>query len=284
MSTPFCAPRAVFFSLMIAMAASAGFAASSPKENKAVKDSAPVLMSRTGGGGGMWADMKELQQAAAKGNPRAEAQLGEMLLRGEGIARDEKRAVELLEKAARSGQSSAAFRMGMLLGHGEAGVVKDPERALAYFRAAAAGGEKEAFFNIGAAYASARGVKRDYGEALGWLIVARQRGADASAEASLRAQIKNQPSWIARGERRAGEIEQEFAGKRVSDYLPSPTPLEGVSEPAKPAGPSNPAAALKPADSLKPVDAPRPADALRPGDLLKPIEAPKPIFDLAPRP
>lgn len=189
------------------------------------KDSAPVLMSRTGGGGS-WADLAELQQAAQKGNPKAEAQLGEMLLRGEGITKDETRAVALLEKAARSGHSGAAFRIGMLLANGEYGVIKDPTRALAYFRAGAAGGEAEAFFNIGAAYASARGVKRDYAEALGWLIVARQHGAAAGAEQSLRAQIKSQPAWIATGERRAKEIEREFAGMKVADLLPPPAPLD----------------------------------------------------------
>jgi hypothetical protein len=192
--------------------------------SKEPKDSAPVLMSRTGGGDS-WADMAELQQAAKKGNPKAEAQLGEMLLRGDGIPKDETRGVALIEKAARAGNSAAAFRIGMLLANGTNGVVKDPTRALAYFRAGAAGGEAEAFFNIGAAHASGRGVKRDYAEALGWLIVARQRGANPSAEQSLRTQIKAQPNWIATGEKRAKEIESEFAGKKVADFLPPPAPL-----------------------------------------------------------
>jgi TPR repeat protein len=197
------------------------------------KDSAPVLMSRTGGGNS-WADLKELQQAAAKGNPKAETQLGEMLLRGDGIPKDEARAVALIEKAARAGQSAAAFRIGMLLANGEGGVSKDPVRAMAYFRAGAAGGEPEAFFNIGAAYASARGVKRDYAEALGWLIVARHRGADAKAEQSLRAQIKSRADWIAKGEQRAKEIEQEFTGKQVVDFLPTPAPFDRAVDPLRP--------------------------------------------------
>jgi uncharacterized protein len=182
----------------------------------------------------MWADVKELQQAAAKGNPKAETQLGEMLLRGDGMPKDEARGVMLLEKAARAGQSAAAFRIGMLLVNGEGGVAKDPARALEYFRAAAAGGEKEAFFNIGAAHASGRGVKRDYGEALGWLIVARLRGADPSTENALRAQIKSQPTWIAKGERRAKEIEQELAGRKVTELLPPVAPLDQPFDPLKP--------------------------------------------------
>jgi hypothetical protein len=198
------------------------FAAKAKKADPS--DSAPVLMSKTGGGDS-WADMKELQEAAKKGNPKAEAQLGEMLLRGEGIDKDEARAVALLEKAARAGHSAAAFRIGMLLANGDNGVTKDPARALAYFRAAAAGGEKEAFFNIGANYASARGVKRDYSEALAWLILARQHGADPRTEQALRAQIKTPADWIAKGERRAKEIEKELAGKKVADLLPPPAPL-----------------------------------------------------------
>ena len=230
--------------------------AAAPKKPKNDSgDSAPILMSKTGGGD-MWADVKELQQAAAKGNHKAEAQLGEMLLRGDGIAKDEKRGVALLEKAARAGHSGAAFRIGMLLMNGESGVAKDPARALEYFRAGAAGGEKEAFFNIGAAYGSARGVKRDYGEALGWLIVARQRGADPSAEKNLRAQIQSQPAWIAKGERRAKEIEQAFAGKKVADFLPPVAALEVPAENLSPTGPLAPKdaqPALKPSVDLKPA-------------------------------
>jgi TPR repeat protein len=197
------------------------FAAKAKTDPQNARDSAPVLMSKTGGGDS-WADLAELQDAAKKGNHKAEAQLGEMLLRGDGIAKDEKRGVVLLEKAARAGHSGAAFRMGMLHANGEGGIPKDPARALAYFRAGAAGGEAEAFFNIGAAYASARGVKRDYAEALGWLIVAREHGADPNAEKNLRAQIKDQAAWIATGERRAKEIRAEFAGKKVTDFLPHP--------------------------------------------------------------
>jgi hypothetical protein len=262
--------RLVGLSVVLA-AAAVGSLHGAKVPKKETQDSAPVLMSRTGGGGGMWADLKELQQAAAKGNPKAEAQLGEMLLRGDGIAKDEKRAVALLEKAARAGNSAAAFRIGMLLMNGESGVAKDQVRALDYFRAAAAGGEKEAFFNIGAAYGSARGVKRDYGEALGWLIVARQRGTDPTPEKNLRTQIQAQPAWIARGERRAREIEQEFAGKKVTDFLPPAAPLDV------------PAPALPP-PALAPADTGKSSDALKPQVDLTPAAPPRPELPKLPPP
>ncbi len=240
---------------------------------RAAEESRPVLMSRTGGGA--WSSVKELEQAAAGGNPRAQAQLGEMLLRGDGGAKDERRAVELLERAARAGQAGAAFRIGMLLMSGESGVAKDPARALSYFRAAAAGGEKEAFFNIGAAYGSARGVKRDYGEALGWLIVAGKRGADRRAEQDLRTRIAAQRSWIARGERRAAEIEQEFAGKGVQELLPPAASLAvPYTEPEVPLTPPAPVgeARRSAAGEFRPAPPEKGSESLKPA--LPPIAPP----------
>lgn len=215
--------------------AGSGLRAANPPDG----DAAPRLISRTGGGGETWADLAELKAAVARGNPRAEAWYGELLLRGDGVPRNDREAVALLEKAARAGHSGAAFRLGMLLSHGQNGVATDPARALAYFRAAAAGGEAEAFFNIGAAYASARGVKRNYAEALAWLTVARQRGADGGAERNLREQLKSRPTWIATAERRAAEIAAEYTGRQVVDFLPPPAPLDAPVDPLRPAPPSS---------------------------------------------
>lgn len=258
MSTRIPLPRRpVFRQFVFACVFALGWAGASPllaQSSKAKKagesDSGPVLMSRTGGGG--WSNMKQLEEAVAKGNPAAEAQLGEYLLRGEGVKQDAARALTLLEKAAKAGNAKAAFRLGMTLTNGEFGVPADTAKGLDYFRAAAAGGESEGFFNVGAAYANGKGVKRDYGEALGWLIVARQRGADGSTEAQLRERIKTVPQWIARGERRAQEIEAEFAEKTLQDFLPGAKPAEkkAAAEPR----PAN--------ESLKPVGPP--ADAFKP--------------------
>jgi len=197
-------------------------------------DESPTLVSRTGGGGGTWADLAELEAAAAQGAPRALAHLGDLLVRGDGVKKDEARGLALLERAARQGQSGAAFRLGMLLAHGDGGAAKDPARALAYFKAAAAGGEAEAFFNLGAAHANGTGTRRNYAEALGWLIAARERGVHADAETRLREQIKAYPKWIETGERRAREINAEFKDRAVADFLPPPAPLDRALDPLRP--------------------------------------------------
>jgi TPR repeat protein len=189
------------------------------------QDSAPEVISKKSGGV-QWKNLTQLKAAAANGNPLACAQLGELLLRGDGVPQNGKLAVELLEKAARANIASAAFRLGMLFDDGD-GVAQDQARAVAYFRAAAAGDYETAYHNVGAAYVGGRGVKRDYVEALGWLILAKKRGVGADSEQALRGQIlkRNHPEWIAAGEKRALEIEHELGSQPPSSFLPPPAPV-----------------------------------------------------------
>lgn len=207
------------------------------KSPKAEGDSPPVLLSKTGGGNS-WSDVKELTAAAENGNPAAQAQLGEMLLRGDAehkVRQDRPRALQLLESAARKGEASAAFRIGMLLDEGIE-MPRDHSRAHAYFRAAAAGGVAEAFHNLGAAHAGARGVRLDYAEGLAWLILARKRGLETPAEPALREQIRKsrRPGLEQLAEKRAVQIEGELARSTVAELLPPPS--EALT-PHPPAGP-----------------------------------------------
>lgn len=211
-------------------------------------DSRPELISKTGAGS-PWSTIAQLTAAADKGNPKAGAQLGEMLLRGaEGVKQDGPRALVLLEKAARAGEASAAFRLGMLLETGD-GLAEDHPRAVAYLRAAAVGGVAEAFRNVGVAYSTGGGgVKRDYAEALGWLILADKHGSAGTVATDLRAYLKKigRTELIPAGERRAPEIERELAQTTVVQSLPPPGTLAYVQPaPEKPgAVPASPGKAV----------------------------------------
>lgn len=260
-------PAVAFGALLVAGSWSEA-AAAQPKKKEEPQDSGPILMSRNGGGK-TWANVNELRAAAEKGDPKAEAQFGEILLRGEeGVTQDRPRAIAMLEKAAHAGESSAAFRLGMLYDDGT-GVSQDRPRAMAYFRAAAAGGAMEALHNIGAAYASARGVRRDYAEGLAWLMLAKKRGSESPAEQALRAQIQRQPraaELVATAERRMAEIERELAGKQVTDLLPPELSARPSYAPAPSAGPAAPA--LVPV--APPASLPPPVPMVSP-----PVELPK---------
>lgn len=231
--------RLVSFALAVSAGAELGVA----------QDSKPVLMSRTGGNA--WSNAKELEAAAKNKNPKALAQLGEMLLRGTGdFPQDAPRALAMLEQAARAGQAPAAFRLGMLLENGDpiANVAQDQPRALAYFRAAAAGGSAEALRNLSVIYSTGRGVKRDYAEALAWIILAKKRGTAGTVEADLRAHLRSlgHPEWIAAGEKHAPELEREIPQGGMANYLPPPAPF---NQPAPTGGDQGPA----PAPSVLPT-------------------------------
>jgi TPR repeat protein len=181
---------------------------------------------------------------------------------------DRPRAIAMLEKAARAGESSAAFRLGMLYDDG-IGVAQDRLRAMAYFRAAAAGGAVEAMHNIGAAYASARGVRRDYAEALAWLTLAKKSGSQSPAEQALRTQIQRQPrpaELLATAERRTTEIERELAQKKVTDLLP---PVAGSAPSLAPPLTTSPKAPML-APVAPPASLPAPPPMMAPA-----VELPK---------
>jgi TPR repeat protein len=268
-------PRSCRFILALAFAASSA--------DVFAQDSKPILMSRTGGGS--WSTPAELQASAKNGNPKACAQLGEALLRGDqDFPQDIPRALTLLEQAARAGQAPAAFRLGLLLSSGDH-VALDRPRALAYFRAAAAGGSAEAFHNLGAAYSTGRGVKRDYAEALAWLILAKKHGTPGNSADDLRAHLKSigRAELIPAGEKRALELERELAQASVTQFLPPPAPFASaapVEDPSPPAAlsPLPPPPALAPLAENIPI-APGPAAALAdpkipgPPSLASPLDA-----------
>lgn len=232
------AVRVRFAFLLLGLTAAA-LGASAPDEE------APQLLSRTGGKGALagWASVAELRKAAAKGDPKACAQLGEMYIAGNGgVARDVARALPLLERAARSGIASAAFRLGMLLDNGD-GVAADHPRARAYFRAAAAGGVPLAYYNIAADYASGHGVRRDYVEALAWMILAKQHGAPSDTEARLRSFLveSHARNWIDRAEARAPVIARELEAAPPVAQLPPEAPLVATEASPAVAGQPRPA-------------------------------------------
>jgi FOG: TPR repeat, SEL1 subfamily len=171
-------------------------------------DEKPKLLSTTGGKGGGWESIDQLQKAAKKGDPDACYELGIMHLTGTQVALDVAKALELLKRAAEAGNGNAAFRLGKLAADGEV-VPQDLGEAFKHYQAAANAGVPEAQYNLGAMYASGRGVKRDYVEGLAWLIVAAKNGADPEGEQQLRAHLnraRGGSAYIKRAEARAAEL------------------------------------------------------------------------------
>jgi hypothetical protein len=208
-------------------------------------DSAPKLLSTTGGkNGSRWSNAAELKKAADAGDPKACAQLGDMLLRGDDLPQDVAQAIVYLQKAMDGGEPNAAFRLGKIYYDGEV-VPRDYAKAFSYYVPAAKAGVAEAQYNLGVMYAGAHGLKRDYVEGLAWLIVATKNGAPADGEKQVREQLQkiNRQKQISEAEQRAAEIlkdpkaaipEGEPGSVNVPEKTQAPARIEiGPSTPPK---------------------------------------------------
>ncbi|WJV25553.1 MULTISPECIES: tetratricopeptide repeat protein [Pseudomonas] len=76
------------------------------------------------------------QEAADKGHHKAMLNLAGLYIRGTGVPKDERRAVDFVEKALRLNSPHAFYLMGVMLQQG-IGVKKDEKSALSYFRRSA---------------------------------------------------------------------------------------------------------------------------------------------------
>ncbi|MBF0187449.1 MAG: SEL1-like repeat protein [Magnetococcales bacterium] len=74
---------------------------------------------------------------AEQGNAKAQFQVGEMLLLGEGVPKNTTQAIHYLTQAAKQGQERAALRLGILYTQGQ-GVAKDSGKAREWFSKAGA--------------------------------------------------------------------------------------------------------------------------------------------------
>jgi uncharacterized protein len=116
-------------------------------------------------------DVPTIKARAAEGDREALYLLGALYLKGDvlyGIPKDNKRALELLRKAADLGQPRAQHAVGV---HYEQGrlVKQDMAEAAKWYRKAADQGNPDAQYALGLMYMQGRGVKQDDEAAADWL-------------------------------------------------------------------------------------------------------------------
>ncbi len=105
------------------------------------------------------------RKAAKKGQSHAAFLMGVAYLGGSGVEKDEKQAVDWFRRAARNGSPAGQYWLGELMAKGRAGFNKDWEQALPHFKSAAEGGIPDAFIELGYMYSSGRALPMDYEKA-----------------------------------------------------------------------------------------------------------------------
>jgi len=147
------------------------------------------------------------RQAAARGNTEATRRLGFMYYHGEGVAQDNKRAVDLFEQSAAAGDVVSASNLAKMYEFGM-GVTQDDARAAAWYEKAANMGDPMSQFNASIMYYKGQGVARDRAEAAKWWTLAMMQGgpfAETVRRSVESAEAKLTPEEIAEGKRRADQ-------------------------------------------------------------------------------
>ncbi len=203
----------------------------------------------------------ELERAAAQDDDRALTLLAALHHRGEGVAKDTQRAIELYTRAAELGNAEAQFNLGNIYLLGE-GVKADESWALTYYRQAAGQGHELAARNMAELYRAA-GLEPPVFE---------QAAPDDVAQADTEADVPTQPAVdedplapttrtgykaedVDAEARRRESIEAADAPQTVSESVGEPVD-EPVGEPA----PEAVEAAAAPATSPDEIEAIRRAE------------------------
>ena len=121
--------------------------------------------------------------AAEQGFVPAQYNLGVMYHHGEGVLQDDTEATRLYRLAAEQGYAPAQYNLGVMYHHGQS-VPQDDTEAARWFRLAAEQGDASAQHNLGMMYAGGRGVPRNYAEAVRWYRAAAEQG-NVGAQAKL---------------------------------------------------------------------------------------------------
>ena len=130
------------------------------------------------------AALAEWRPLAARGNSDAQASLGLMYARGQGVPRDYGEAVKWFRQSAAQGHALAQNNLGVMYRHGY-GVPQDYRLAVTMFRLSAAQGYALAQASLGAMYQNGDGIRRDPEKAYMWYTLAAEQGHQGANQARL---------------------------------------------------------------------------------------------------
>lgn len=114
-------------------------------------------------------NVERYKKAAEQGDAISQYNLGVYYENGQGVAKDEAKAVEWFSKAAEQGNVHAQYNLGLCYQDGR-GVAKDEAKAVEWFKKAAKQGDKDARRNLGDCYEHGRGIAADKAKAKKWYI------------------------------------------------------------------------------------------------------------------
>lgn len=119
------------------------------------------------------------QKAAVQGGVGAQLNLGEMYRAGRGVPKDAAKAFEWYQKAATQGNADAQVKLGRMYSDGE-GVPKDAAKSSEWYQKALAQGHPVAQWNLATNYLLGIGVPKDDAKAFEWYQKSAAQGRPGS--------------------------------------------------------------------------------------------------------
>lgn len=141
------------------------------------------------------AALKEFRPLAAKGDARAQFELGFMYERGKGVPQDYKESASWFRKSADQGNASAQFYLGQMYDIGK-GVPQDYQEAAAWYRKSAEQGGTLAQLHLGFLYDHGQGIHVDMVQAYKWYSLAEVSGNEFAPQRKKVAEAKMTPKEI----------------------------------------------------------------------------------------
>ena len=114
---------------------------------------------------------------AARGEAKAQYNLGVMYDNGKGVPEDNAEAVKWWRLSAKQGDADAQYNLGVMYDNGK-GVPEDNAEAVKWWRLAAEQGNAKARNNLGYMYDEGKGVPQDYVRAHMWFNLAAAQGKE----------------------------------------------------------------------------------------------------------
>ena len=150
-----------------------------------------------------------LKPFAEQGHAAVQAILGYMYTTGNGVPKDDAKAVYWYLKAAEQGNAKAQANFGGLYGQG-VGVPKDAAKEVYWYRKAAEQGVAQAQGNLGAMYHNGVGVPEDYVQAYAWSSIAAAQGRGMAKENKGEVKKVMTREQIAKGQELAAEYWKKY--------------------------------------------------------------------------
>jgi TPR repeat protein len=127
-------------------------------------------------------DIERLRGWVKKGKGWAMEMLANSYLKGVGVKQSDKKAIELYEMAAKRGNATAQYNLGLYYEKGMHGLTQSDKRAVKYWTLAAKQGYANAQYNLGLMYARGEGIEQSNSKAREWWTKAAAQGAKQAIE------------------------------------------------------------------------------------------------------